>query len=78
MSLVLEPFDKYLAGFRHSSSYPGPVLLGQLLFLFLLIVEWHAGLKVVSYPPGDSNSTRLSVALLLLVRFDIIDCLVHL
>ena len=78
MSLVLEPFDKDLTGFRHSPSYPGPVLLGQLLFLFLLIVEWHVGLKVVSYPPGDSDSARLSIALLLLVSLDIIDCLMHL
>jgi hypothetical protein len=36
------------------------------------------GLKVVSYPPGDSDSARLSIALLLLVSLDIVDCLMHL
>jgi hypothetical protein len=36
------------------------------------------GLKVVSYPPGDSDSARFSIALPLLVSLDIIECLMHL
>jgi hypothetical protein len=78
MPLIIEPLDKSSASFHYSPSDPSSVLFGQLLLLFLLIVEWHVGLKVVSHPPEDSGSARLSVALLLLVRFDIIDCLVHL
>ena len=78
MPLVIEPLDKASASFHYSFSDPSSVLFGQLLLLFLLIVKWHVNLKVVSHPSEDSDSARLNIALLLLVSFDIVDCLVHL